>query len=99
MAILVTTLFGGCGNKTQIEKAQEKIISIGEQFLDYEITRDEAKKQLESITIPSTEGNGDLLLSVDKDYLEYLIIKTGTNNKIYDEIKEKIKYIKKRDYN
>lgn len=99
MVTLVAALFVGCGNKTQIEKAQAKIVSIGEQFLDYELTREEAKKQLESIAIPSTEGNGALYLSADKSYLEYLIIKTGTNDKIYDEIKEKIQHIKKGNYN
>lgn len=98
ITIFAATLLVGCGSKTQIEKAQAKIVSIGEQFLDYELTREEAKKQLDSITIPSTEDNGDSFLSVDKDYLEYLIIKTGTNDKTYDEIKEKIQHIKKGNY-
>lgn len=93
---VVSVLFVGC-EKTQIEKAQDKIVSIGEQFLDYEITADEAIEQLDSIAIPST---GDSLgLQVDKDYLGYLILKTQTNRATFEEIDEKIKYINKANYN
>lgn len=99
MLIFITILIVGCGSITQIEKAQEKIVSIGEQFLDYELTVDEATKQLESITIPSTEGNGAFYLKTDKNYLGYLIIKTKNNSTIFDEIEEKIQYIKESNYN
>ena len=90
--------FCGCKSKTQIEKAQEKIVSIGERFLDYELTIDEAVEQLENIFIPSTDGSGSLIFSVDKDYLMYLILKTKSNSDNFDKIKETIQDIKQKDY-
>lgn len=95
--VFVTTLFIGCG-KTQVEKAQDKIVSIGEQFLDYELTIDEAQEQLESIVIPPTEGAGGTLLDSQKDYLEYLILKARNDSTLFEEIKEKVQDIKKRNY-
>ena len=92
----IVVIFVGCGEKSQIEKAQDKVVSIGEQFLDYEITADEAIEKLDSIAIPST---GDSLgLEVDKDYLGYLILKTITNSATFEEIEEKINYINKANY-
>lgn len=99
LVVIAGALLPVCVGKTQIEKAQSKIVSIGEQFLDYELTIDEAKSQLESISVPTSDGTGGRLLSGDKDYLEYLIVKSRHNNNIFDEIKEKIQYIKKHDYN
>lgn len=95
---LVLTFFGCGSEKTQIEKAQDKIVQIGEQFLDYELTVDEAREKLESIIIPETEGNGKLFLSTDRDYLSFLILKTKTNSATFEEIQDKIDYIRGRDY-
>lgn len=94
--VVASVLFVGC-EKTQIEKAQDKVVSIGKQFLDYEITADEAHEQLDSIAIPSTEGVSSL--KVDKDYLGFLILKTKTNRATFEEIEERIQDIKKTDYN
>lgn len=97
VVILLLTFFA-CKEKTQIEKAQEKIVSIGQQFLDYELTVDEAREQLDSIVIPEIEGNGDLYLKTDKDFLSFIILRTKNNGSSLEEIQEKIEFIKSRDY-
>lgn len=98
LSFLLLLILCGCGEKSQIEKAQDKIVSIGERFLDYELTVDEAREQLESITIPEVEGNGKLYLSVDRNYLSFLILKTKTNTATFEEIQNKIDYIRKQNY-
>ena len=97
LSFLLLLILCGCGEKSQIEKAQDKIVSIGERFLDYELTVDEAREQLESIAIPEVEGNGELL-SVNRDYLSFLILKTKTNTATFEEIQNEIDYIRKRNY-
>lgn len=99
LAAIIGTLFTGCAEKTQIEKAQDKIVSIGEQFINYDLTIDEAKEQLESIIIPETEGTGGLMLNIKKDHLEYLIIKSRNSNSFFDDIQETIQEIKNHDFN
>lgn len=95
----IILIFSSCSQeKTQIEKAQDKIVEIGEQFLDYELTVDEAKEKLDSISVPETEGNGSVYLSADKDFLAFLILSTKTNSATFEEIQDKINYIKNNDY-
>ena len=96
---IIGIFFVGCSEQSQIEKAQSKIVSIGEQFLNYELTIDEAETQLESIANPSTDCSGASSLSADKNFLKYLNVKSRNNKTVFDEIKEKIQYIKKHDYN
>ena len=98
LIVILLLTFSACKEKTQIEKAQEKIVSIGQQFLDYELTVDEAREQLDSIVIPEIEGSGDLYLKADKNYLSFIILKTKNNGSSFEEIQEKIEYIKSRDY-
>ena len=98
LVVILLLTFSACKEKSQIEKAQEKIVSIGQQFLDYELTVDEAREQLDSIVIPDIEGNGDLYLKVDKDYLSFIILKTKNGGSSFEEIQEKIKYIKSNNY-
>lgn len=95
--VFVATLFIGCG-KTQVEKAQDKIVSIGEQFLDYELTIDEAREQLESVVVPPKDETAIWSLDSDKDHLEYLILKARNNSTLFEEIKEKVQDIKNRNY-
>jgi hypothetical protein len=85
----------GCA-KEPIEKAQAKIVEIGEQFLDYEITATEAREMLKSVMVPPAENyeNGKLYLEVDRDYLAWLIGKGDS----YEDIADKVAYIKKADY-
>ena len=97
--LTVVLILGLCScEKTQIEKAQDKIVEIGEQFLNYELTANEAEEKLDSIVIPETEGNGSLHLSVNKDTLSLLILKTKTNSATFEEIQDKINYIKNSDF-
>ena len=84
LVVILLLTFSACKEKSQIEKAQEKIVSIGESFLDYELTVDEAREQLESIVIPEIEGNGDLYLETDKGYLSYIILKTKRSPQIFN---------------
>ena len=95
---IISLLFASCGEKSQIEKAQDKIVLIGNEFLDYELTAEEAIKQLDSILIPDIEGNGDLYLEADKDNLSYLITKSKINTASFEEIQEEINHIKKQNY-
>lgn len=81
-----------------IEKCQQKAVSIGEQFLNYEITEEEAVEQLESLRVPETEGNGQLSLSVDINYLAFIIGKDLGGKATYEEIKEKVEWIRSRTY-
>ena len=85
----------GCA-KEPIEKAQAKIVEIGEQFLDYEITATEAREMLKSVMVPPAEDyeNGKLYLESDRDFLAFLILK----GKSYEDIADRVEYIKKRDY-
>lgn len=89
-----------CGGKakTPIEKAQAKIVEIGEQFLNYELTADEAKEKLDSILIPDTDDNNDTYLEAHKGALVFQIIKSKTGSAGYDDVKDKIDWIKGFDY-
>ena len=97
LLITLVLLLSACSEPelSPIEKAQQKAVSIGEQFLNYEITEDEAVEQLHSIKVPETEGNGQLYLQTDIDYLAFLILQ---ENSTYEKIKEKVESIRSRDY-
>ena len=101
LAILILAiLFGlvaGCGKKelTPIEKAQARAVEIGEQYLNFEITGAEARKLLNGIKVPETEGNGQLYLRTDIGYLAFIIAKESSS---YEEIEEKVKEIASSDY-
>lgn len=90
--------FGGCGEKSQIEKARDKIVEIGEQFLDYELTADEAKERLDSVIVPGGDGLGFSSLDTNKDFLSYLILKSKNGRATFEEIAEKITDIKENNY-
>ncbi len=99
--VFICVLFVGCGkDKTQIQKAQDKIVEIGEQFLDYELTADEAQEKLESIIIPESEiyENAKLYLECDRDSLVYYIVEAKSGIGDYKSIKEKLNSIKKCNY-
>lgn len=80
---------------TPIERCQQKVVSIGEAYLNYEITAAEACEQLDSIKVPETEGNGQLFLEVDKNYLSFLILKQGST---YEEIRDEVESIRNATY-
>ena len=86
LVVISLLMFSACKEKSQIEKAQEKIVSIGQQFLDYELTVDEAREQLDSIVIPEIEGSGDLSLEADKGYLSFIILRTKNGGSSFEEI-------------
>ena len=90
--------FGGCNEKSQIEKAQDKIVEIGEQFLDYELTADEAKERLDSVIVPVGDGLGFSSLDTSKDFLSYLILKSKNGMSTFEEIEEQITDIKESNY-
>lgn len=90
--------FVGCKEKTQIEKAQDKIVEIGEQFLDYELTADEARERIDSVIVPNGDGLGFSSLDVDKDFLSFLILESKSGMSTFEEIEEKITDIKVSDY-
>lgn len=94
--ILVLMLFSGCGG-SQIEKARDKIVSIGESFLDYDITADEACEQIDSVLIPDG-GDGAYLKSMTHS-LKMLLLKSKISNMrdLTTEIEEEIQDIKEAD--
>lgn len=86
----------GCAEPTAIEKAQKRAVEIGEQYLAYEITAEEADEMLGSILVPETEGNGDVYLSADIDYLSFIIGKYDTT---YEDVQDRVEFMKERNYN
>lgn len=101
LALLLPCLLG-CAEKQPIEKAQERAVEIGEQYLDYEITAKEAMEKLDSISVPEAEGYeyGKTFLEGDISALYLLISRQdSTMAKVtWEEIKEKVDWIKNRDY-
>lgn len=95
LLIALVLLLSACAGPAPIEKARQKAVSIGEQFLNYELTAAEAKEQLDSIMVPETEGNGQLFLKKDIAYLSFIIGKRGST---YEEIADKVEFIRTRTY-
>lgn len=94
LSICITLILCGCG-ASDIEKAQARAVDIGESYLDYEITAQEAAEQLDNILVPETEGNGQTYLEADIAFLSFIISKQDTT---YEEVEAKVEYIKGRDY-
>ena len=95
---VVVFTFGGCKEKTQLEKAQDKIVEIGEKFLNYELTASEAHEKLDSVIVPTGEGLGFSNLDTSKDYLSFLILKSINGRSTFEEIEKQITSIKETDY-
>lgn len=98
LALCLLVVLCSCGSQeelTPIEKAQQRAVEIGEQFLDYELTREEAREQLDSILVPETEGNGQVYLEADINYLSFLLLK---NDSSYEDIKDRVEDIKNFTY-
>ena len=85
----------GCGELTPIEKCQQRAVSIGERFLNYEITGKEARELLNDLKAPETEGNGQLYLDVDIGYLAFIIAKQDST---YAEIEKQVEDIRNSTY-
>lgn len=95
LALCVLLSVAACAEPTPIEKCQQKVVSIGEAFLNYEITGTEAREQLQAIVVPETEGNGQTYLKADKGYLAFIIAKQDAS---YEEIEERVESIRKATY-
>lgn len=95
LVLCLSFLLCSCGEPSPIEKAQQRAVEIGEQYLNYELTAEEAEDQLDSIKVPETEGNGQSYLEGDIGYLGFLIIK---NDSTYEEIQKKVESIKNSTY-
>lgn len=96
LVILVISL-PACKPELQpIEKAQARAVEIGQQYLDFELTKAEAKELLDGIKVPEVEsGNGQFYLQTDINYLSFLI---GKRDSSYEEIQAKVDYIASNDY-
>ena len=93
LCLLVT--LASCGAElTPIEKCQQKVVSIGEAYLNYDITSAEAIEQLDSLRVPETEGHGQLSLEVDIAALSFAIRTEAS----YASIERKIDSIRKYTY-
>lgn len=98
--VTLAALFAGCtgeksDQKDPIVKAQEKVVQIGTDFLNYEITADEAVSKLRSVLVPHAFKEGHDRLVGDIDMLVFLIER---EDRTYDSIERKIDYIKKSKY-
>ena len=87
---LLALLLASCAS-TPVEKAQDRIVEIGEQYLNYEISREAALEALNEIEdlIPEDQ----LGLQIDLESLQIKI----SSRKGYEAIAAKVQYIK--DYN
>ncbi len=95
-AVVILVGLVGCTKELQpIEKVQARAAEIGQQFLDGELSKKEAKEKLDSLKVPEVEGNGQLYLETDIDYLSWII---GKNDSTYEEIQEKVDWIAGRNY-
>ena len=95
LAATLLILVAGCG-KQPIEKAQDKAVEIGRQYLNFEITGKEARELLNDIKVPAVEtGNGQVYLDADIGYLAFIIAKQDST---YEEIEERVNLIASRDY-
>lgn len=95
MALCVLLSCVACGKElTPIEKCRQKAVSIGEAFLNYEITEEEAIEQLESLKVPETEGDGGFMLQADINALAFAI----RIDKPYEDIESKIELIRNYTY-
>jgi cell division protein FtsL len=95
LSVFLLLSFSSCAEPSDIEKVQQKVVSIGEQFLDCELTAEEAKAMLKGIKVPETEGHGKLYLEVDIGALSLLISKKTST---YEDIQRKIESIKNSVY-
>lgn len=87
-----------CGEKSQIRKAQDKIVEIGEQFLDYKLTADEAEDQLRGVVIPRGDGTGDELLIGDVWRLGVLVVQVENGYNTFEDFEAQLEEIKKENY-
>jgi hypothetical protein len=87
--------FASCGEPSAIEKVQQQVVSIGEQFLDAEITAAEARERLNSIKVPATEGSGKIRLQADISALAFRI---EDEDSTYEDIQKRIENIKNSTY-
>lgn len=75
-----------CGELEPIEKCRQKAVSIGEQFLDFELTADEAVELLDSLIVPETEGNGQIYLRADIAALAFKIRTESSYESIQSDV-------------
>ena len=90
-SLVLLLSLSACGG-SNIEKAQRRAVSIGEQFLSYKLTIAEAVEQLASIKVPETESDGAFALTNDIGELIELI---GDPDATHEEIRAKVEEIKK----
>lgn len=95
LVIIICFSIVGC-EKAPVEKAQDRVVQIGEQFLNYEITRYEALAALEDITVPTC----DKQLYLQSDINTLIITLTGLSSGFttYEDVCEDVEWIKGCDY-
>lgn len=96
---LVLTL-PACGKEeekelTPIEKCQRRAVSVGDAYLDFELTAKEAKEQLEAIDVPETEDLAHQLLATDIHYLIFLLSRQDPS---YSKIEDKVESMRDKNY-
>ncbi len=105
--LLMTTLLAvlvGCSSEaeaapkelTPIEKARNRAVAIGEQYLNFEISADEARELLEGIKVPEGDSKSDALcLRISIRHLVYIL---GRPETTYEEIQEDVEDMATLDF-
>ena len=93
---LMALLLVGCGAEelTPFEKCRARVVEIGQQYLDFEISAADACEALDGISVPDAGGSSKLYLEVDIGALSFKILKGES----YEAIAEKVEYIRDRNY-
>jgi hypothetical protein len=81
----------GCGEKTPYEKARDKTVTVLTQLLNYEITEEEAYKQVNAIQVPKYETSTESLFDVKLKLVKYELSKAKNGSGWdYDGLKKEI---------
>lgn len=98
-ATIILSLFSACSS-SPLEKAQDKVVEIGNDFLDYKITAKEAIEKLDSIIVPKDDNlHGATVLECYISILRTMLLKvdSGFGDVSFEEISEKVDEIDNKD--
>lgn len=89
--IVVTLSIVGCGKDENKNKAQLKAVEVCEQYIDFDISKAEAKDKLNDIA----DRTENLCLRTDINYIAYLLCYPSVN---ISKFNEKYEYLKNHNY-
>lgn len=75
--ILILSFFCSCKAQTRTEKAQRKAVEICESYLNFDISKEDAKNELNSVA--SSIESENISLGVEINYIAYLLTKPSVS--------------------